>query len=337
MICKEIGISVRTYRRWLSHGEIHYDKRVGAPKKKSKRKLTEEEENHVIDICNEPRFSSLPPSQIVPKLLDEGKYIASESTFYRVLRKHKQNNHRGREIKRQKRSKPLAFKASIPNKVYTWDITYLPTKILGKYFYLYTFMDIYSRKIVGYEVHTRESGDLAKLLLDRILRVEDCVLTPPIIHSDNGAPMTSATLNARMKELGITTSFSRSHVSNDNPYSESLFRTLKYIPSWPNKGFTEIASARNWVERFVHWYNFEHQHSQIRFVTPNQRHNGEDTQVLSQRKKVLEKARRIYPERFPNGTRNCNPVGDVWLNPDRDDAGKIIDLGQALNELEKIA
>ena len=337
MICSEIGISVRTYRRWLSHGEIHYDKRPDAPRKSIKRKLTKTEEQRILDICNEPRFSSLPPSQVVPILLDEGIYLASESTFYRVLKKHKQNNHRGRAVKRQKRRKPLAFKATRANEVYSWDITYLPTQILGKYYYLYTFIDIYSRKIVGYEVHECESGELAKLLLDRILRVESCLLKPPVVHSDNGSPMTSATLNARMKELGITSSFSRSHVSNDNPYSESLFRTLKYVPSWPAKGFSDLESAQSWVGSFVYWYNNEHKHSQLRFVTPNERHEGKDGKILAKRKNVIEKARKNTPERFPNGIRNCTPVGYAWLNPDRDDDGQIVDLIEETNNLNQAA
>lgn len=316
---------MRTYRRWLNHGKVHYDKRAGSEKLNAMRKLSKEEESEILSVCNEDRFSSLPPSQIVPKLLDEGLYIASESSFYRVLRKNKQLQRRGRSLKRHRQTKPSAFKATKPNEVYTWDITYLPTHIKGSYFYLYTFMDVYSRKIVGCEVYERESGDLATILLDRILRVEGCLLEAPVVHSDNGAPMTSATLNARMQELGVISSFSRSHVSNDNPYSESLFRTLKYVPDYPYKGFNNLDEARAWVQKFTYWYNNEHQHSKIRFITPNQRHQGLDDTILAKRKQVLLEAKNRHPDRFPNGIRRCDKVGTVWLNPDKDDVGNIVD------------
>ena len=155
-------------------------------------------------------------------------------------------------------------------------LTYCPSKVRGFYYYLYLIEDIYSRKIVGWEVHERESGSLAAELLQRTVLREQCFKSPLVLHSDNGAPMKSVTLKAKMEELCITGSHSRPSVSNDNPYSESLFRTLKYSPQWPSQGFKDLQTIRDWVQRFAAWYNNEHCHSRIGFVTPEQRHRGDD-------------------------------------------------------------
>ena len=190
------------------------------------------------------------------------------------------------------------------------------------FFYLYLIVDIYSRKIVGWEVHARESAELAAGLLERAVWAEGCVTSPLVLHADNGSPMKGATMKVTMERLGVIASFSRPRVSNDNPFSEALFRTCKYVPTWPAKGFASIEEARAWVMAFVCWYNTQHQHSAIRFVTPDQRHRGEDAALLASRHAVYHAAREKHPARWSGRTRNWQPIGSVWLNPERPEAGR---------------
>jgi hypothetical protein len=187
------------------------------------------------------------------------------------------------------------------------------------FFYLYLIVDICSRKITGWEVHERESAELAAGLLERAVWAEGCVSSPLILHADNGSPMKGATMKVTMERLGVTPSFSRPRVSNDNPFSEALFRTCKYVPAWPAKGFASIEEARAWVMEFVRWYNTRHQHSAIRFVTPQARHRGEDKALLANRHAVYQAAREKHPARWSGRTRNWHPIGAVWLNPERPD------------------
>ena len=295
--CDEAEVSLRTYRRWVIKGAVQQDKRPVAERPAPMNKLSSEEINEVISVCNEKQFASLPPSQIVPKLADQGRYIASESSFYRILKAKDQLHHRGRTRVVDKRSAPTSYTATGPNQVWCWDITYCSSKVRGLYFYLYMIEDVYSRKIVGWEVHDRECGELAAQLLQRTVMREQCFKKPLVLHSDNGAPMKSVTLKAKMEELGMTGSHSRPRVSNDNPYSEALFRTMKYCPRWPSEGFTDLYCCRGWVNEFVNWYNNEHCHSQIKFVTPQQRHTGEDKLVLESRKEVYQNAKAKNPQR----------------------------------------
>ena len=318
--CDEVKISLRTYRRWWHDGQVQEDKRPEANSLPPANKLSEGEVQIILDIANRDDYASLPPSQIVPSLLDEGRYIASESSFYRVLKRHGQLHKRGRQREHNLVAKPEAQTATGPNQVYTWDITYLASAVKGQFYYLYLIEDIYSRKIVGYEVWDKECGELASALLQRTLLREQCFGSLKVLHSDNGAPMKSQTLRAKMEELNISGSRSRPGVSNDNPYVESLFRTLKYRPQWPEKGFANIELARKWVEEFACWYNDVHRHSKLKYVTPSQRHNGEDREILAKRKSILEQAKALNPKRWSGNTRNCVPVGSVTLNPDKKDA-----------------
>lgn len=317
--CQEIPLSKRTYRRWHKDGETQEDKRPTAVRPTPANKLSEEERQKILAACNQDEYASLPPSQIVPSLLDKGVYIASEASFYRVLKQNNQLNRRGRERPIQKRSKPRSYTASKPNQVWSWDITFCASVIKGQFYYLYMFMDIYSRKIVGYEVHEQECGSKAAELIQRCMLTEQCFNKPLVLHSDNGAPMKSYTMKAKLEELGVNQSLSRPSVSNDNPYSESLFRTLKYRPAWPAKGFSSLEETQDWVERFVTWYNNEHKHSQLNYVTPQERHAERDDQVLIKRKQVIEAARARNPSRWSGEIRNCDPVGSVVLNPDEKD------------------
>jgi putative transposase len=312
--CGAIGLSERTLQRW-QHEPLCGDQRptrVQTPKNR----LSEQERQQVLAVANSEEFGHLAPSQIVPRLADGGQYVASESTFHRVLKAAHQLGHRSPERPKQKRSKPRALCATAPNQLFSWDITYLPTRILGIYFYLYLFMDIFSRKIVGWQIYESESSDLAGEVMRDICARENIAPNQVVLHSDNGSPMKGATMLATLQELGVMHSFSRPAVSNDNPYSESLFRTLKYRPQYPNRGFDNLLVARQWVDTFVHWYNHEHRHSAICFVTPHERHAGLDGVLLGKRVDVYEAAKQRNPERWSGDTRNWNPVYVVHLNPE---------------------
>ena len=318
--CNEAEIDLRTYRRWYQRGKVQADERPTSLRPEPANKLTEQERQDIIDMSNAPEYASLPPSQIVPTLLDKGQYIASEASFYRVLKAAGQLNRRGRQRSRKKSSKPTSYTATGPNQVFTWDITYLPSGVRGQHYYLYLIEDIYSRKIVGYDVYDRECGEMASQLLQRTLMREQCFNQALVLHSDNGAPMKSLTFKAKIEELGITSSYSRPRVSDDNPYVESLFRTLKCVPSWPSKGFESLVRSRSWVESFVIWYNTVHKHSRLNYVTPSERHSGKDTEILRKRAKVLMAHRQAKPERWSGKIRNYEPIGEVHLNPEKEAA-----------------
>ena len=315
--CKIVGISARTYQRWHQGEVLSEDQRLynTAP---AHNQLSEAIKQAIITVINQPEYSDLTPHQIVPTLLDLGCYIASESSFYRVMKAHNQLKHRTKGTASQ-RNKPQSLKATQANQIYSWDITYLLSPVKGQYYYLYMVMDIYSRKIVGWQVHDTESSTHAADLIEDIACRENINKKQLVIHSDNGSPMKGATLRAKLIDLDIATSFSRPRVSNDNPYSESLFKTIKYHYSFPENPFKTLTEARAWVEGFVCWYNHEHKHSAIKFVTPNQRHNGLDKDILEKRKRVIEQAKKDNPQRW-NGrqTRNLTPVGHVYLNPDKE-------------------
>ncbi|KOY23803.1 integrase (plasmid) [Vibrio parahaemolyticus] len=316
--CLETEIDLRTYRRWYQGGEIQEDQRPLAVRPEPANKLTEKERSTILDVCNAPKYAALPPTQIVPTLLDKGVYLGSESTFYRTLRQAGQVEHRGRQRARKKVAKPSSYTATAPKQVLTRDITYLPGSVGGQHYYLYLIEDIYSRKIVGYEVYEQESGEKASQLLQRTLMREQCFNQALVLHSDNGSAMKSSTMKAKMEELGVTPPYSCPRVSDDNPYVESLFRTLKYVPSWPSKGFASLEESRAWVDRFVEWYNHEHKHRGLTYVTPSERHAGKDSEILQKRAAVLEVRREQNPERWSGKIRNCKPVGDVHLNPEKE-------------------
>ena len=315
--CSELQISERTVRRWTKDGEVRPDQRPLVARPEPANKLSPLERKAVLDVCNSKEFSSLPPSQIVPKLADQGRYLASESSFYRILRADGQQQHRGRAKPPARRKAPTSYQACAPCEVWTWDMTWMPGPVAGMFFYLYLIVDIFSRKIVGWEVHERESAELAAGLIRQTVLAEGCLMRPLVLHADNGSPMKGDTMKVTMEKLGITASYSRPRVSNDNPFSEALFRTCKYRPDWPTKGFAAKADAQAWVQSFAGWYNSEHLHSAIRFVTPNARHAGHDHATLTNRANLYATARAQNPQRWSGKTRNWQPAGPVWLNPEK--------------------
>lgn len=238
--------------------------------------------------------------------------------MYRILKAHHQQQHRGRSKKPEKR--PLSTHvATAPNQLWCWDITWLPGPAKGVYFYLYLMLDVFSRKIVGWEIHTEESAENAARLLRKACMKEGTQSNELqlVLHSDNGSPMKGSSMLETMRHLGVVSSYSRPRVSNDNAYAESIFRTCKYRPGYPYRGFKDIGKAREWILGFVRWYNQEHRHSGIKFVTPQSRHEGKDEDILAQRKAVYEQAKQRHPRRWSGETRNWDCITEVWLNPDK--------------------
>lgn len=324
--CAQIGLSVRTVQRWQRPEAKSGDRRASDKRQASTppNKLSEPERAVALDLLNSDEFKDLPPSQIVPRLADQGRYVASESTLYRLLREAGQLTHRRVERVPKKRSKPRALVATQPDQIYCWDITYLATEVRGIYFYLYLFVDLFSRKIVGWQVYDCESSEFASELLKDICQRQGIEPGRLTVHSDNGSPMKGETMLATMQSLGVAPSRSRPAVSNDNPYSESLFRTLKYRPELPAKPFANLLQARRWVTELAHWYNSEHRHSAISFVTPDQRHELLDESILQARDVVYEAARLAHPNRWSGQTRDWTRQNAVHLNPDKPNIGELI-------------
>lgn len=320
--CDILELTSRTVRRWkkqLRESGILQDSRPLAARSRTPvNKLTEQEKQHILRLCNQPEYSSLPPSQIVPKLADQGIYIASESSFYRVLREAGQVNRRGKARRPKSVAKPKGYQATAPNQVWSWDITFLASAIRGYFYRLYLIEDIFSRKIVGWEIHETESAEHASELIAIACLSEAIHRDTLVLHSDNGSPMKGATMLATLQRLGIIPSFSRPAVSDDNPYSESLFRTLKYTPAYPAQPFESIDAARQWVSQFVQWYNEEHLHSAIGFVTPGQKHRGDDKALLENRRTVYQQAKARNPQRWSGDIRRWATVDSVWLNPPKE-------------------
>lgn len=314
--CEEIGLAVRSLQRWVSGGEDRADGRP-ARVQQPPNQLSEAERVELLRTANEARFASLPPSQIIPILADEGRYLGSESTLYRAMRQTGQLAHRRPERAATPRVKPRALSATGPNQLVTWDITYLPTQVRGIYLYWYVFIDVFSRKIVASQVFEEESqAHASALFADYIDRagIRPGQLT---LHSDNGAPMKGSTLIATLERLGVMRSLSRPSVSNDNPYSEALFKTLKYRHDLCIRPFADLAAARACADTLKHWYNHEHRHSAIHFVTPAQRHEGQDQALLAQRHALYQQARENNPMRWSGQTRNWQRETMVHLNPER--------------------
>jgi transposase InsO family protein len=311
-----IGLSARTIIRWRNQ-DGGQDQRKG-PLNPPANKLSQKERQQILDVSNSAPFRDLSPKQIVPKLADQGIYLASESTFYRVLKEHKMLTHR-QASKPAVMNRPKEHVATGPCQVWSWDITYLQSSVKGSFFYLYMIVDVWSRKIIAAQIFDKESMDHSSALLAHACMVHGVQPEELVLHSDNGGPMKGATMLATLHKLGVVPSFSRPSVSNDNPYSESLFRTMKYRPEYPSKPFDNIEQAQSWVDGFVFWYNTQHLHSSIRYVTPDDRHCGREDHILANRKKVYKKARSRCPNRWSKNIRDWNPVRIVWLNPKKKD------------------
>lgn len=315
--CEIVGIDMRTVQRWRNRGVDGGEDERRGPKTEPGNKLSGKEREDVLKLLNSPEYANLSPNQIVPKLADLGIYICSESTMYRLLREAKMLAHRS-AAKPATRRRPTAYEATGPNQVWCWDISYLKSPVTGQWFYLYMIVDVWSRYIVGWRVEANESEDLAAKLVAHACKTQDVDRDDLVLHSDNGGPMKGSTMLATLQALGIVASFSRPSVSDDNAFIEALFRTFKYRPGYPRGGFDSLEAARAWVAAFVAWYNDEHQHSAIRYVTPSERHDGREGAILENRRHVYERARQKHPERWTSATRNWSPTEIVRLNPRRE-------------------
>jgi transposase InsO family protein len=274
-------------------------------------KLTELERRRVLEVLTSDRFVDLAPLQIYAQLLDEGLYLCSVSTMYRVLGENTLVAER-RRIARHPAAVCPELVATAPQQVYSWDITKLAGPVKGTYFDAYVMIDIYSRYLVGVHVHAHESGVLARELMEQIFTVHG---VPQVVHADRGTSMTSKTVAALLADLEVTRSHSRPRVSNDNPYSESLFKTLKYGPAFPER-FGSLCEARQFMDTFTNWYNHEHRHTGIGLHTPADVHFGLATDKAADRRTVLTQARARYPHRF--GTVGAPKILDLpdtaWIN-----------------------
>lgn len=310
--CALVGLDARTVQRWRTRPDLE-DQRRG-PTRRPGNALTAAEQAELVALLTSKEFGGLSPHQLVAKLADQGRYFASEATMYRLLRSRRLLRHRDRARPRTRRG-PREHVATGPNQVWAWDITYLPAGVRGTFWFLYSIIDVWSRKVVGWAVHDEQSDDFAAQLVEDACRREGVARGRLVLHADNGAAMKGKTMLVKLEELGVVPSFSRPRVSDDNAFPEALFRTIKYRPSYPGR-FLTIADARRWVTAFVAWYNDDHQHSGIRFVTPSERHDGRETALLAQRHRVYLAARARHPGRWTGHTRNWKPIAVVRLNPD---------------------
>jgi putative transposase len=308
-----VGISARTLERWRNQPQGD-DHRCG-PHRRPRNALSPIEEAQAMSVLTSSAYAHLSPKQLVPQLADKGLYLASESTLYRLQRRHGLRAKKRAATRTHVTRASMLHRATRPNRVWSWDITWLQTTVRGVYLYLYLAMDVWSRRIVGWRIAERECADIAAELVTQACR--DGTVDPRglVLHSDNGKPMRASTMISTLQWLGVVPSFSRPHVSDDNPYSEALFRTLKHTPAYPRLPFANLDSAQHWLTRFVSWYNGEHRHSAIRYVTPDERHYGREQDILARRQQLYQRARRSNPQRWTCATRNWNPIGLVVLNP----------------------
>ncbi len=306
--CQILDISDRSYFRWEKN--LIKDQRKGAAKH-IPRKLTETEENEIVKLCCSEKYKDLNPYLIYISLLESEQYLASVRTFYRILKARELLHHRGKSRPQKKKNKPDELVADGPNQVFSWDITYLKSFVRGIYFYAYMVIDIWSREIVGWEIHNEESEDHAQKMFTRISYERD--LNGVKLHSDNGSPMKGATMLMTLYTLGVIPSFSRPRVSDDNPFSESLFKTIKYMPAYPGK-FKTIEDSRQWLANFVHWYNTKHKHSGIGYITPEERASGKEHEIMKMRNKVIQKAFKNNPQRWSNPPKKWDVESIVTLN-----------------------
>jgi putative transposase len=307
--CEALGIPRATYYR---------SRRPAPPRVRPRppRALGDEERQRVLDTLNSERFVDQPPAEVHATLLDEGTYLCSTRTMYRILDSSEQVRERRDQLRHPNYEKPELL-ATGPNQVWSWDITKLKGPVTWSYFQLYVILDIFSRYVVGWLLATGESATLAKRLIAETCVKERIVPGQLTVHADRGPSMRSKTVAQFLADLSIMKTHSRPHVSNDNPFSESQFKTMKYCPEFPDR-FGSLEDALAFCRRFFDWYNTRHHHSALGFLTPAQVHHGLAGGALAHRAVVLASAHAAHPERFPNGApRVATPSSAVWINPPR--------------------
>ena len=307
-LCDAFGIPRASYYRMTKIKQLSVEKE----KQSSPRRLTQPEEANVLVLLNSQRFCDMAPGEIYATLLDESVYLCSQRTMYRILERNKQNiQRRQKEPGRYARPELLA---KGPNQLWSWDITKLKGPKKWTYYYLYKIMDVYSRVVVGWMVAYKESAELARTLIDETCLRQNIKRGQLTLHADRGSSMKSIAVGQLLADLGVTKTHSRPHVSNDNPYSESLFKTLKYRPDFP-ECFGCIEDGRSFSRDFFNWYNKEHKHSGIAWLTPEDVHYGRADEVIAKRQMVMNEFYGKYPERFVKGPSIVKkPDNQVWIN-----------------------
>ena len=313
--CQAFGMARASfYRQVDSRPPILPASPVSAPRRLSARALDPSERQAILDVLHAPRFQDYSPTEVYATLLDEGVYLASERTFYRLLADQGETGERRDQLVHPAYAKPELL-ATRPNEVWSWDITKLlgPTK--WTYFYLYVILDIFSRYVVGWMIAHQEQAALAERLIADTLAKQEIAPGQLTIHADRGASMTSKPVAFLLADLGVTKTHSRPHISNDNPFSEAHFKTLKYRPGFPER-FATIEEARSFGQEFFGWYNTEHRHAGIGLFTPEALHYGRATELHAARARVLNAAYAAHPERFVNHAPVPPPVPTAaWINP----------------------
>ena len=287
--------------------------RVPAPRPSPPRALSAGERTQVLEALHEPRFVDLAPAEVFATLLDEGRYLCSERTMYRILAANSEVRERRNQLRHMNHARPELL-ATRPNELWSWDITKLKGPAKWTYFYLYVVLDVFSRYVVGWMIAPRESSALAKKLLSDTYKRERIDPSQLTLHADRGSAMTSKSFALLLADLGVTKTHSRPHVSNDNPFSESAFKTLKYRPGFPER-FGSLQDARVHCRRFFDWYNHEHRHGALGLCTPNEVHRGLAVETRERRATILAGAFVAHPERFTRGRPAPPPLPtEVWIN-----------------------
>jgi len=307
LACTMLAVSRSTYYRTLT------PRVVGPPRPTPPRALSAGERQDVLSVAHEPRFVDLAPAEVCATLLDEGRYLCSERTMYRILAANDEVRERRDQLRHMNHPRPELL-ATAPNELWSWDITKLKGPAKWTYFYLYVVLDVFSRYVVAWRVAPKESATLARKLIADACRREGIKPNQLTLHADRGSSMTSKSVAFMLADLGVTKTHSRPHVSNDNPFSESAFKTLKYRPDFPDR-FGSPQDTRAHCGRFFDWYNHEHRHASLGLCTPHEVHHGLAAQTITRRAAVLAAAFLAHPERFPNGrpTPHAIPT-EVWIN-----------------------
>lgn len=295
------------------------------PRPKPARALSDEEKRQVRDVLNSERFQDASPRQVWATLLDEGRYLCSWRTMYRVLEKHGEVRERRNQLQHPVYKKPELL-AMGPNELWSWDITKLRGPVKWTYYYLYVILDVYSRYAVGWMVAEKESAALARELIETTCQRQDVDRKGLVLHSDRGPSMSSKSVAMLLADLGVTKTHSRPHVSNDNPFSEAQFKTMKYRPDFPER-FGCMQDARGWSGEFMDWYNYEHYHTGLGLMTPAMVHYRVADEAQAQRQQVLEAAYRSNPERFVRGVPSPPDLPEaVWINKPKNEQSDTVVL-----------
>lgn len=319
--CAALDVPPSSYYR--SRQPKHYGPKKRRPR--PVRALPEEERNEIVEIMQSPRFIDVAPPEIYATLLDEKTRICSVRSMYRYLAAEGKVHERRNQLRHPNYAKPELL-ATDPNQVWSWDITKLRAVAKWTYYYLYVLLDIYSRHVVGWMLAQRESGPLAATLIEESVSKQNVERDQLIIHADRGSAPKSKTVAQMLSDLGVEASHSRPRVSNDNPFSEAQFKTMKYRPTYPGR-FGSYEDARAFCRDFFDWYNNDHRHSGIAMMTPSDVHHGRAADILAARQRTLDAAYAANPERFVRGRPTVKPLPDkVWINPPIDRARSDIDL-----------